>query len=760
MHCVFGKGALEVFAVEFSVYPELVVCVPPRVRDLSDLEGVFVFHLHGDASELFGKAGPLCLREGKGSGIVVWVLFPVEDLADKVDRLFSLHVQKTIFNYITLNTLLIYYFSHFVVEMAYNKGSYDIEGMEMDDVWFVRLYFCKGNNDKEAFAVEGNLYRRLQFKYGEERDYVFHAENTVYPKYEEGFLMLIDEHLEFFEFETDRSTHVGETCRIKVISPIAKEMGLARGMPQFSRSLLHFSILNEEGIQFDRLSIWPKSGESDSSEGVNGFVSITKTQKDIDEEVLGHRVHLKKGTPIIVKFLGQKKHWLTSVVYGDQAFGEAYTESGSEKKMNEFKKTYDKETFEKEIQKILQNVRVADKDEATDYTKLTEIELRKEMQRRIESDEEYLTQKYLSEKQRTKTLERLKQWKEPEKKRKDEIVTLLQKDDAKDNLESSYTSKEYLERFFYISKSVSKDLLREATLQQEAAVAGLAPFVYGYNENAPNFEMTMQVIPTAVDSKGMNNAYRRGPMSHRMQLAALAHELDQLKIHHNDFKPDNYRLDGERLYLIDFGLAKRFDFDPTYSKPTNVAALNMAGYSYSARPSAVSNVFNNLETEIKRRDDLGDIEAYDHEKATRRKYRRGEKVLLDVELPSGYVQYMLYECTGRNSSQQNNILPPFVERKKREYLFPVRNSSYCHVEGNYYDYLDKGILNRKIKRDTNANDRPSWKALWVHSTIPYTMEECLAERRRVLDKEKMRKMFKDEFGQEMTTTSRGLQLKF
>ena len=58
--------------------------------------------------------------------------------------------------------------------------------------------------------------------------------------------------------------------------------------------------------------------------------------------------------------------------------------------------------------------------------------------------------------------------------------------DEDDGLEDTFGSKKELLRLFYISKSVSKDL-KEATLQQEAAVAGLAPFVYGYDENPPNF---------------------------------------------------------------------------------------------------------------------------------------------------------------------------------------------------------------------------------------------------------------------------------
>ena len=424
------------------------------------------------------------------------------------------------------------------------------------------------------------------------------------------------------------------------------------------------SILNEEGIQFDRLKIWPKSGKSDSSEGRNGFVSLTKTQKDIDEEVLGHRVRLKKGTPIIVKFLGQRKYWQTGVLDGEDTF--YVSGAREEKNLEDFRATFDKKTFDKEIKKMLQSVKEADKEEEED-------------------------------------------------------------------LENYYGDEKGLTKLLYISKYVSKNLLREATLQQEAAVAGLAPFVYGYDENPPNFAMTMQVIPTAVDAEGMNKAYLRGPMSHRMQLAALAHELDKLEIHHNDIKPDNYRLDGDRLYLIDFGESKRFEDTTTL---TNVAALNMAGYSYSSRPMFTSIAFDGLKTEIIRRNDLGDVELYDHEKATQRKYRKGNKVLVDIEIPTvgkkRFVQYMLYECTGRNSSQQNNILPPFVIREKGEYKIGSPNSSYCHVEGNYYAYVDKGTREGKIKRDTNANDRPSWKALWVHCTIPYTMEECLAERERIL----------------------------
>ena len=79
---------------------------------------------------------------------------------------------------------------------------------------------------------------------------------------------------------------------------------------------------------------------------------MTRTQKDIDEEVLGHRIRLKKGTPIIVKFLGQRKYWQTSVLNAEYAFDV----SGPEKKnLEDFRATFDKKTFDKEIKKMLQS---------------------------------------------------------------------------------------------------------------------------------------------------------------------------------------------------------------------------------------------------------------------------------------------------------------------------------------------------------------------------------------------------------------------
>ena len=104
-----------------------------------------------------------------------------------------------------------------------------------------------------------------------------------------------------------------------------------------------------------------------------------------------------------------------------------------------------------------------------------------------------------------------------------------------------------------------------------------------------------------------------------------------------------------------------------------------------------------LKTEIIRRNDLGDVELYDHEKATKRKYRKGNKV-------RSILKYLLLGKRGSFStclrvhrqkfSQQNNILPPFVIRERRIQMGSP-NSCYCHVEGNYYGYVDTGIRKGK-----------------------------------------------------------------
>ena len=89
---MFGKGALEIFPAELSVDPELIFGVPPRFHDFSYLEAVFVFHLHWYSSELFGKAGPFRLGEGKALGAVVRCLFLSKHLPYKVYILMSLHL--------------------------------------------------------------------------------------------------------------------------------------------------------------------------------------------------------------------------------------------------------------------------------------------------------------------------------------------------------------------------------------------------------------------------------------------------------------------------------------------------------------------------------------------------------------------------------------------------------------------------------------------------------------------------------------------
>ena len=88
---VFGKGAFEVFPVEFSVDPELVFCVSPCIGNFTNFEGVFVFHLNGDAPKLFGKAGPFNFGESERFRVVIGVFGFIQDFSDEIDGAASLH---------------------------------------------------------------------------------------------------------------------------------------------------------------------------------------------------------------------------------------------------------------------------------------------------------------------------------------------------------------------------------------------------------------------------------------------------------------------------------------------------------------------------------------------------------------------------------------------------------------------------------------------------------------------------------------------
>jgi len=96
----------------------------------------------------------------------------------------------------------------------------------------------------------------------------------------------------------------------------------------------------------------------------------------------------------------------------------------------------------------------------------------------------------------------------------------------------------------------------EATFQNKAAQAGLAPAIYGF-DNVLNVVVMAPLAQTLKEKIGQTGEFT---IDDQCQYVALMHELDKIGIYHNDYKLDNFMFDSNGiLYAIDFGIAKPID---------------------------------------------------------------------------------------------------------------------------------------------------------------------------------------------------------
>ena len=280
-------------------------------------------------------------------------------------------------------------------------------------------------------------------------------------------------------------------------------------------------------------------------------------------------------------------------------------------------------------------------------------------------------------------------------------------------------SSDNITRVTNIGKIATKNLLREVQLQQIAAKEGIAPKIYGYNENLRQWCIAMEYLNQSVDDE--NKKYldvNKVPVHARLQLVALCYKLDQLGIQHNDLKPNNYRIRNNRLYLVDFGKSKQFQ-GQIYS---NMSCLSWGGWSRFPRIVYLfMKWFFDLTLEPLRLSEHKRYTPYNSEKAKKQQYNIDDVVLVDQD---GI--YMLYKC--KKTIQQDEIFfPVLTETYNRGKLIMSISGFAKNMDTHNSRRLARYYLQlaEDVTQNINIWHRPAWDALWIHPTIPFRLEECL-----------------------------------
>ena len=117
------------------------------------------------------------------------------------------------------------------------------------------------------------------------------------------------------------------------------------------------------------------------------------------------------------------------------------------------------------------------------------------------------------------------------------------------------TGKEHAMKCFRESKS-SKTLLREITLQKEASEIGVCPKILDYDT------ISKYIVMEKLDQRLYDIMKKKdGALSHnyQKQMISIFDKLDGIGIFHNDASPLNFMVNGKKLYIIDFGFARKVD---------------------------------------------------------------------------------------------------------------------------------------------------------------------------------------------------------
>lgn len=430
-------------------------------------------------------------------------------------------------------------------------------------------------------------------------------------------------------------------------------------------------MLKLEGITFDRQETWPSSSASKS--GVNGFVAIKTLQKPFSGTVLGLDINLAVGTKILLKYIGQYKHWIEGINLNDPNLDGM------------------------DMRDVDRNIIVSAKDK-DNITKIL-----------LKDVKNFVTDLEASKK------------------------SDAQKDqDGYDMLKDLfYYIDERGERTVKVANFLRRVTIKEATNQQKAAMLGVAPKVYGYNENSLQWCMTMEFLKDAVYDEDNKDSYLNTkviPIHARQQLVALCHILDTNGICHKDLKPDNYRMRGNRLYIIDYGLSK----DVGKKHYTNMNCLHWGGWTFYARSGL--GMFGAAIKELRplKLQQHSKYMQYDHNVAKQNSYKVGDVVLMN----EGQF-YMLYRCT--NKERQDEIYFPGLKVKgkgsKKEIILTPgtkENKDKLKLQRSNNDYFRYVVMPNLGKDESyaftkpyNVWDRPAWKAMWIHPSIPFSLEECI-----------------------------------
>jgi tRNA A-37 threonylcarbamoyl transferase component Bud32 len=109
---------------------------------------------------------------------------------------------------------------------------------------------------------------------------------------------------------------------------------------------------------------------------------------------------------------------------------------------------------------------------------------------------------------------------------------------------------QYAMKTFRSSKSAAR-LIKEYSLQFEAAKKGVAPKVYDYDP------VSKFIVMDLMDEHLFNG--RRITRAYQEEILGIYAKLDRAKVLHNDTNLLNFMLKGGKIYLIDYGFAKKID---------------------------------------------------------------------------------------------------------------------------------------------------------------------------------------------------------